>query len=192
MPATVSYVKIVPQCSIPIRVFINRKRIMLSNRVAINEKSIIKLSSINLLRLSNNDLAKLISEIALELREVLLQIPLRDLFPKRSLQKNTKLSRDIGDNWRCKLVVSIGYIANLRYKLGYLRDAGDIRFLEEKNITVSGVEVNKTCLLTKDIKFSFGETVDDKKGLSYKLHKLTLVNNSIVDSLDLFVVQRPR
>lgn len=201
MPATVSFIQLTPQTSIPIRVFINRKRILLSNRVAINEKSIIKLSTINLLRLSNNDLTKLIFEINLELKQILFHTPLNELFPKRFVYKSTKLSRDIGDNWKCKLVVSLGYIVNLRYKLGWLREKADIQFILERNIVVSTADSNKIALLTKEIKFNFGGQVqeeeneiaiDDKKSLSYKLNRLTLLNNSIVDSLDLYVLHRPK
>lgn len=202
MPATVLFVKLNLDCCIPIRVFVNRKRVLLSNRVAINEKSIIQLSSINLIRLSNYDMTNLIFDIKDNLKEFLLESPLKDIFAQRSVLRTLRVSRDLGEKWKCRVVASLGYIADLRYKLGYLQK--DYQFLEEKGIVVSGSDSNEVALLTKEIKFNFspvlkeeGEDLvtvssEDKKALNYKLHRAKVLNNRITDSLDLFVLQRPR
>lgn len=202
MPGSHTFIKITPGCSIPARVFVNRKRIVLNGTVAINDRSIIKLSSINLLRLSNNDFTNLIMDIKPELENLLFHELLRLLFPLKFVHGSDKLVKDIGTRWRCKVVVSLGYVATLRFKLGYLQDEEDIAFLEDRKIDVMAKESPRTALLTKELKFSFIQreedeeneehnAIDDKKTLSYKLNKLALLNNSIVDSLDLYVTSRP-
>lgn len=202
MPGTTTYVQVSPGQSIPVRVFVNRRRIILNNTVAINDRSIIKLSSINLLRLLNNDLTNLIMDVKEELQKILFQEPLRYLFPLKFVHGSDKLSKDIGTRWKCKVVASLGYLASLRYKLGYLRDQDDIHFLEDRKVDVTSKDTNRTALLTKELKFTFMEpdegvihdednVLDDKKTLSYRLNKLALLNNSIIDSLDLYVTSRP-
>lgn len=202
MPGTTTYIKVAPGCAIPARVFIDRKRILLNGTVAINDRSIIKLSSINLLRLSNNDITNLVMDIKEELEKILFHEPLRELFPSKFVHGSDRLARDIGTRWKCKVVASLGYVATLRYKLGYLRDVEDMAFLEDRKVDVSARDSARTALLTKELKFTFLErdeeeiheeenVIDDKKMLSYKLNKLALLNNSIVDSLCLYVTSRP-
>lgn len=202
MPGTTTYLKVSPGCSIPVRVFVDRKRILLNGTVAINDRSIIKLSSINLLRLSNNDLTNLTMDIKEELEKLLFEEPLRLIFPSKFVHGSDKVSREIGTRWKCKVIVSLGYMATLRYKLGFLLDRGDIDFLTDRKIDVTAKEAAHTALLVKELKFSFmnrenvededeANTVDDKKTLLYKLNKLALLNNSITDSLDLYVGRRP-
>lgn len=191
MPATVLFIKVNSQCCIPVRVFVNRKRVLLSSRVSINEKSTIQLSSINLIRLSNYDMTNLILDIKQELTDLLLHTLLPELFPQRSLGRNAKVSRELGSLWKCRVVVSLGYIGDLRYKLGFLqKDAG---FLDEKGITVSATDSHDVALLTKEIRFSFSDhESNDKKNLRYRLHRSVVLNNRVTDSLDLFVLQRAR
>lgn len=199
MPATVSYVTVAPSTAIPIRVFVNRKRILLLSTVAVNEKSIIKLSSINLLRLSNYDLNKLIYDLQEQLKEFVLHTPLKELVPQKSVLRTTKITKEVGVQWKCKVVVSLGYVIDLRYKLGHIQGP-DVQYLEEKNLTADPVDSANSSLITKEIKFGFMQTEegddevasDDKKALRYKLHRQNLYNNRVVDPLVLYVLQRPR
>ena len=199
MPATVTYILIAPDTAIPIRVFVNRSKIFLQNSVAVNEKSVIELTSINLIRLSNYDLNNLIDDIGGELRQILLQTPLQDLFPKRAVQKTTKLVRDIACSWYCKVTVSLGYIVGLRYNLGSLQLAEDIQYLSERKVAVNVSSSAKSALIKKEISISsmFPEDesaigLDDTKSVNYKLRHQTLLNNDIVDTLDVYVVHRPK
>ena len=199
MPATVTYILIAPDTAIPIRVFVNRSKIFLQNSVAVNEKSVIELTSINLIRLSNYDLNNLIDDIGGDLRQILLQTPLQDLFPKRAVQKTTKLVRDIACSWHCKVTVSLGYIVGLRYNLGSLQLAEDIQYLSERKVAVNVSSSAKSALIKKEISISsmFPEDesaigLDDTKSVNYKLRHQTLLNNDIVDTLDVYVVHRPK
>ncbi|SGZ58414.1 CIC11C00000002246 [Sungouiella intermedia] len=202
MPATLLYIRLNHDCCIPVRIFVNRKRILLSSRVAINEKSIIELSSINLIRLSNYDVTNLIFDMKTNLKEFLFDIPLPELFPQKSLLRSLKVARDLGEHWKCRVVTTLGYIADLRYKLGHLQH--DYRFLEEKNISLSGTDSNDVALLTKEIKFSFTPVLkeenedegeeggDEKKALNYKLHRAKVLSCGSLNSLDMYVLHRPR
>lgn len=167
--------------------------------MAINEKSVIQLSSINLIRLSNYDVTNLIFDIKSKLRQFLFDTPLPELFPQRSLLRTLKISKDLGENWKCRVVTTLGYIADLRYKLGHLHN--DYRFLEEKNIALSGSDSNDVALLTKEIKFNSSFVLkeeddelpsDDKKVLNYKLHRAEVLTCGVPNSLDLYVLHRPR
>lgn len=200
MPASVSYIAIGKETSIPIRVFTYRGKILLLNSVAVNEKSIIKLSSINLIRLSNYDLNDLIGDIGEELRELLLLARFAELFPKRAVLKTTKLVKSISRNWKCKVSVSLGFIVSLRYNLGCLSLAEDVQFLSDKNVVVNPLKSKKSALLKKEMEFSmigFEEDeddqfcLDDKKRVRYKLRERNLINNHLVDTLDIYVVHRP-
>lgn len=201
MPATVLFIRFNPECCAPIRVFVNRKRVLLSHQVSINEKSVIQLSSINLLRLSNFDVTNLIFDIKISLKELLFETPLKELFDQRSLLRSTKVSRELGNKWKCKVMVSLGYIADLRYKLGFLQN--DMEFLELKNIEASSTDGRDVALLTKEITFNFSPVLkeeddeveqveDDKKSLKYKLHRTHVLNSKVTDPLDIYVLQRPR
>lgn len=201
MPATVSYISVGADTAIPIRIFINRRKILLQNSVAVNEKSTIKLAAINLIRLSNYDLNNLIEDIGPSLREILLTARLAELFPKRAILKTTKLVKDISHNWKCKVNVSLGYIVSLRYNLGRLDLAEDVQFLSEKNVLINPLGLAKSALLRKEMKFSMlgleeedelGFHLDDKKSVGYKLRRVNLMNNHIVDTLDVYVVHRPK
>lgn len=200
MPATVSYITVAPLTAIPVRVFVNRKHILQLSSVAVNEKSIIKLSAINLLRLSNDDFSNMVYDLREQLRELLLVTPLIELFAQRSVLRSTQVARDVGVLWKCKVVVSLGYIVDLRYKLGVLTLVSDVEYLEAKKIVVDPENSARSTLLTKEIKFSFmskeadsdDEQPNDKKSLSYKLHRQHLCNNRVVDPLVLCVLHRPR
>lgn len=201
MPATVSYISIGNEAVIPIRVFINRRKILLLNSVAVNEKSIIKLSSINLIRLSNYDLNNLIGDVGSDLRAILLTDSLSELFPKRAVLKSTKLIKSLSRNWKCKLNVSLGFIVSLRYNLGCLTLTDDVKWLSEKNVLINPVASSKSALLQKEMKFSMIGLVededevhhlDDKKNVGFKLQRRHLMNNHITDTLDLYVVHRPK
>lgn len=191
MPASVSYIKLTGKSLIQVRVFINRKKVLLNNTVAINDRSLIKLSSINLLRLSNNDLTKLINDIRDQLVEFLFHEPLEQIFPGRSANKLSKTTREMGQNWKCNVVVSLGYIANLRFRLGYLRNGQDLEFIELHKVPVAYKDSSKTALLEKDLKFVSQDEEDNKKSFSYTLNRLDLLNNSVVDGLDVYVQRRP-
>ncbi|OBA23566.1 hypothetical protein METBIDRAFT_30006 [Metschnikowia bicuspidata var. bicuspidata NRRL YB-4993] len=202
MPATVTYISVAPGTAIPVRVFVNRKKILLLSEVAVNEKSIIKLSLINLIRLSNFDLTNLLLDVGSQLRRVLLETPLAELFPQRSVLRLVKSVSELSNTWTCKVVVSLGYLADLRFKLERLQVPADIRFLEDKKIEIDHRDTRGSALLEKSVKFDFtrrepasdDETspLDDKKSISYKLQKQRLINNNVVDPLDLYVLHRPR
>lgn len=202
MPATITYLAVGPSTAIPVRVFINRKKLLLLNAVAVNEKSIIKLSSINLIRLSNFDLTNLILDLGSQLQQLLLETPLVELFPQRSVLRVSKLVTELSNSWKCKVVVSLGYLADLRYKLSCLQSPLDFRFLDEKKIEIDHNESKGSALLTKTVKFDFVKNepasddeslfLGDKKSFSYKLQHQRLINSKIVDLLDLYVLHRPR
>lgn len=189
MPATVSYVKITPKSLIQIRVFVNRKKILTNNTVAINDRLLLKLQSINSLRLSNNDLGRLIEDIKEDLQKLLFEDPLSEVFPGRSVNKATKTSRECGNSWKCNIVVLLGYVANLRYRLGHLKRA-DAEFVDEQKVQVTAHSSNKTGLLEKETSFSFAE--DEKKLLSYTLRPQNILATSVTDGLDVYVWQRPK
>lgn len=201
MPATVSYFSIGNETAIPIRVFINRRKMLLLNPVSVNEKSIIKLSSINLIRLSNYDLNNLMGDVGSDIRDLLLTDRLAELFPKRAVLKSTKLIKSLSRNWKCKIHVSLGFIVSLRYNLGCLSLTEDVQWLSEKNVLINPVASSKSALIKKELKFSMIGLVedeekvthlDDKKNVGYKFHQMNLLNNHITDALDLYVVHRPK
>lgn len=199
MPATITYLSVAPSTAVPVRVFVHRKKILLLSSVAVNEKSIIKLSSINLIRLSNYDLTNLFIDIELQLKALLLATPLSELFLGRSLLRSTKLVKDIDSAWRCKVVVSLGYLVDLRYRLSSLYSAADAQFLADRGIDVDLSSHGPSRLLRKSLKFNFTPriaedelTVDEKKHVSYLLREERLINCKATDSLDIYVLHRPR
>ena len=201
MPATITYLSVAPNTAIPVRVFVNRKKLLLLSAVAVNEKSIIKLSSINLIRLSNFDLTNLILDLGTQLQKLLLETRLVELFPQRTLLRSAKSVTELSHTWKCKVVVSLGYLADLRYKLSCL-ETEDIRFLEDKKIEIDQREAAGSALLQRNIKFDFVKyesasddelsQLDEKKAISYKLQGQRLLNNKVIDPLDLYVTHRPR
>ncbi|QBM85661.1 Single strand annealing-weakened 1 [Metschnikowia aff. pulcherrima] len=201
MPATITYLSVAPNTAIPVRVFVNRKKLLLLSAVAVNEKSIIKLSSINLIRLSNFDLTNLILDLGTQLQKLLLGTRLVELFPHRTVLRSAKSVTELSHTWKCKVVVSLGYLADLRYKLSCL-ETDDIRFLEDKKIEIDQREAAGSALLQRNIKFDFVKyefasddelsQLDEKKAISYKLHGQRLLNNKVIDPLDLYVTHRPR
>ena len=201
MPATITYLSVAPNTAIPVRVFVNRKKLLLLSAVAVNEKSIIKLSSINLIRLSNFDLTNLILDLGTQLQKLLLETRLVELFPQRTVLRSAKSVTELSHTWKCKVVVSLGYLADLRYKLSCL-ETEDIRFLEDKKIEIDQREAAGSALLQRNIKFDFVKyesasddelsQLDEKKAISYKLQGQRLLNNKVIDPLDLYVTHRPR
>ncbi|KAF7999096.1 hypothetical protein HF325_006628 [Metschnikowia pulcherrima] len=201
MPATITYLSVAPNTAIPVRVFVNRKKMLLLSAVAVNEKSIIKLSSINLIRLSNFDLTNLILDLGTQLQKLLLETRLVELFPHRTVLRSAKSVTELSHTWKCKVVVSLGYLADLRYKLSCL-ETDDIRFLEDKKIEIDQREAAGSALLQRNIKFDFVKyesasddelsQLDEKKAISYKLQGQRLLNNKVIDPLDLYVTHRPR
>lgn len=201
MPATITYLSVAPNTAIPVRVFVNRKKLLLLSAVAVNEKSIIKLSSINLIRLSNFDLTNLILDLGTQLQKLLLETRLVELFPQRTLLRSAKSVTELSHTWKCKVVVSLGYLADLRYKLSCL-ETEDIKFLEDKKIEIDQREAAGSALLQRNIKFDFVKyesasddelsQLDEKKAISYKLQGQRLLNNKVIDPLDLYVTHRPR
>ncbi|KAM9921584.1 hypothetical protein OXX59_006405 [Metschnikowia pulcherrima] len=201
MPATITYLSVAPNTAIPVRVFVNRKKLLSSSAVAVNEKSIIKLSSINSIRLSNFDLTNLILDLGTQLQKLLLETRLVELFPQRTVSRSAKSVTELSHTWKCKVVVSLGYLADLRYKLSCL-ETDDIRFLEDKKIEIDQREAAGSALLQRNIKFDFVKyesasddelsQSDEKKAISYKLHGQRLLNNKVIDPLDLYVTHRPR
>ena len=201
MPATITYLSVAPNTAIPVRVFVNRKKLLLLSAVAVNEKSIIKLSSINLIRLSNFDLTNLILDLGTQLQKLLLEMRLVELFPQRTVLRSAKSVTELSHTWKCKVVVSLGYLADLRYKLSCL-ETEDIRFLEDKKIEIDQREAAGSALLQRNIKFDFVKyesasddelsQLDEKKAISYKLQGQRLLNNKVIDPLDLYVTHRPR
>ncbi|KAM9909337.1 hypothetical protein OXX69_005520 [Metschnikowia pulcherrima] len=201
MPATITYLSVAPNTAIPVRVFVNRKKLLSSSAVAVNEKSIIKLSSINSIRLSNFDLTNLILDLGTQLQKLLLETRLVELFPHRTVSRSAKSVTELSHTWKCKVVVSLGYLADLRYKLSCL-ETEDIRFLEDKKIEIDQREAAGSALLQRNIKFDFVKyesasddelsQSDEKKAISYKLQGQRLLNNKVIDPLDLYVTHRPR
>ncbi|KAM9930003.1 hypothetical protein OXX80_009495 [Metschnikowia pulcherrima] len=201
MPATITYLSVAPNTAIPVRVFVNRKKLLSSSAVAVNEKSIIKLSSINSIRLSNFDLTNLILDLGTQLQKLLLETRLVELFPQRTVSRSAKSVTELSHTWKCKVVVSLGYLADLRYKLSCL-ETEDIKFLEDKKIEIDQREAAGSALLQRNIKFDFVKyesasddelsQSDEKKAISYKLQGQRLLNNKVIDPLDLYVTHRPR
>ncbi|KAM9936075.1 hypothetical protein OXX80_004352 [Metschnikowia pulcherrima] len=201
MPATITYLSVAPNTALPVRVFVNRKKLLSSSAVAVNEKSIIKLSSINSIRLSNFDLTNLILDLGTQLQKLLLETRLVELFPQRTVSRSAKSVTELSHTWKCKVVVSLGYLADLRYKLSCL-ETDDIRFLEDKKIEIDQREAAGSALLQRNIKFDFVKyesasddelsQSDEKKAISYKLQGQRLLNNKVIDPLDLYVTHRPR
>ncbi|KAM9900934.1 hypothetical protein OXX79_004830 [Metschnikowia pulcherrima] len=201
MPATITYLSVAPNTALPVRVFVNRKKLLSSSAVAVNEKSIIKLSSINSIRLSNFDLTNLILDLGTQLQKLLLETRLVELFPQRTVSRSAKSVTELSHTWKCKVVVSLGYLADLRYKLSCL-ETDDIRFLEDKKIEIDQREAAGSALLQRNIKFDFVKyesasddelsQSDEKKAISYKLQGQRLLNNKVIDPLDLYVIHRPR
>lgn len=199
MPSTVTFIKVAGNTAIPARVFVNRARIVLSAPVAVNEKSLIKLTRINILRLSNNDLNSLIDDIRDEVRDLLIKKPLRDLFALAA-----KLILDnVGHNWKCRVTVSLNFVANLRFQL-HILTSDDYTFLTgEKKLNLAAVIGSQNRgnlgLMQRYIRFQFHEEDsendaenDTKKLFDHRMHKIRLANNRLGDCLDLYVYSRPQ
>lgn len=196
MPSTVTFIKVAGSTAVPARVFVNRSRIVLSASVAVNEKSLIKLTRINILRLSNNDLNSLIDDIRDEIHNILLKKPLRVLF---GLQTRLVLD-NVGEKWKCRVTVSLSFVANLRFQL-HILSSDDYTFLtvdRKLNMaTVIGSQNRGNLgLMQRYIRFQFHEEEDDaendtKKLFDHRMHRIRLANNHLGDCLDLYVYSRP-
>ena len=115
-------------------------------RGQLNDKSLLKLSSVSLIRLSNPDMTKLVEDIKDELKQLLLHELLRRLFPGKPILKSSQVKKILGRLWKCRVVVSLGYLADLRFKLHTLVQADDVSFLDEKILIHYWIELTKFLL----------------------------------------------
>lgn len=182
MPATTSFIRVTTDKSIPVRIFVNRSKLLENASViSVNEKSIVKLQKINILKLSNGDINSLIGTIRRELVDVLTNKPIGKLLEENIL-RNNRIVIDINKHeWKCYMNISVDFLVNLRLNIGRLTK-DDIEHISKRkgsNFSVS--------LLVKTSNFSFEE---EKKLTKYKIRKSNLVSG-FHDGLDLYVYDRP-
>lgn len=203
MPSNVTFMKLTRNSSIPLRIFINRKRILLTNAVSINEKSIIKLSSMNILKLSNNDLNDLISDLKEDLTRIFCETSLLELFTNLHLLSRIVID-DLGKRWKVKMITSLNYILNLRCRMNLLSDK-DLNFLIERKINLANLlnnHVNNSMhLIKRNIQFTHilkedsddmsMDTNDDKKQVDYNWKRYNILGNRSLNPVDLYVCKRP-
>lgn len=110
------------------------------------------------------------------------------------------LVQEIANAWKCKLVVSLGYLVDLRYSLRLDFSGPDVSFLDLHAITVLDSDRGLSRLLERSFRFLFLEneddsslmSLDDKKQVRYSLASRRLLNNKLTDPLTLYVLSRPR
>lgn len=182
MPATTSFIKITVDKSIPTRIFVNRLKLLENASViSVNEKSIVKLQKINILKLSNNDIRSLITSIREKLIDILINKPIAELIGANVIQ-NKRIVVNIDEyEWKCYMCVSVDFLVNVRVNTGILTNE-DLEHLGKRKTENAGAN-----LLVKKSKFTFSE---EKKIASYRIRKSDLIG-SFHDCLDLYIYGRP-
>lgn len=173
----ISFVKITEDVSIPVKVFINRKKIRSSansSKVAINQKSIVKLNQVNYLKLSGKDLNSLINDIEKDTLNLLIDKLLEEIY---QTSEKGKIVIDLDNTWSCTVILSIEFIINLRFYLNKL-SGDDIRLIEAKKAKISSMNDENLGFLIKEQTFSFQEDEEmSKKLVDYKFRRKKLINN---------------
>ncbi|CUM66449.1 uncharacterized protein PRCAT00004113001 [Priceomyces carsonii] len=173
----ISFVKITEDVSIPVKVFINRKKIRSSansSKVAINQKSIVKLNQVNYLKLSGKDLNSLINDIEKDTLNLLIDKLLEEIY---QTSEKGKIVIDLDNTWSCTVILSIEFIINLRFYLNKL-SGDDIRLIEAKKAKISSMNDENLGFLIKEQTFSFQEDEEmSKKLVDYKFRREKLINN---------------
>ena len=176
---TLTYVSVGPHDAFPIRVFVHRRKLLASTKssvVAVNQRSILHLSRINIIRLSNADLDSLVSNIRHSLMDVLLNL--------------VTFVLDKTD-WKCYVKVPVHIMLQLRFYLNSLTNR-DQEWLEQKNIHFSKCD---TELLTRETKYLFKQDPDDdnelvleKKESQYSIGSKRII---IPKGISIYVYSRP-
>lgn len=185
---TLTYIAVGRHDAFPIRVFVHRKKLLASTRssvVAVNQRSLLHLSRINIIRLSNADLNALISDIRHPLMEVLLHLEISHTAPKTS-QMTFTLDKTA---WKCHVKVLVHLMLQLRYFLNALKP-NDQTYLEQKNIHFTKCD---TQLLTREAKYLFKQDADDDNMVDKKESEYSIGSRRLIlpQGISIYVHSRP-
>lgn len=186
---TLSYISVGPRDAFPIRVFVHRRKLLDSTKaavVAVNQRSILHLSRINIIRLSNVDLNSLVTDIQQALMDVLLRLEINYSTSKNAQMKFVLDKTD----WKCYVKVPILLMLQLRFHLGALRTR-DHEYIEQRNIHFSKCD---TELLTRETKYTFKQDPDDDSLVSDKKesqYTISRKNMILPQGISIYVYSRP-
>lgn len=181
MTASIHFIKL-GKCNVaPIKVFINRLKLLEnSSTLSVNERSIVTLQKINLIKLSNKDVAKLIKAIRLKLLEFIVEkCTQTDSRDPRGYVFVTDFEEE---EWKCQVKIKEFVALKICRMMGFVSLISDEQHSDSKEQAIS----KDVKVLLKSPLFSFDE---DKKEL-YKIHKTSLVAR-IQDSIEIYVYGRP-
>ncbi|CCE80339.1 Piso0_003455 [Millerozyma farinosa CBS 7064] len=181
MTASIHFIKLGKYNVAPVKIFINRLKLLEnSTTVSVNERSIVTLQKINLIKLSNKDAAKLIKAIRLKLLEFIVQ---------KCTQRDSRDSREdvfVTDfdveEWKCQVKIQEFVALKICRMMGYASWLSEEQHSDPKESAIS----KDVRVLLKSPVFSFNE---DKKE-SYRINKTSLVAR-IQDSIEIYVYGRP-
>lgn len=180
MVCTVTFLKIQPKKCIPVRIFVNRQKVLENALVSVNQKSTIKIQRINAIRLSGKDVRGLLESISGQLKEVLLQEEITELEQRRD-GKNGKVVIELeNEKWQCSVCFSMEFLVMLRFAEGRLAE-NELKYLTR------GIQITSDMqLVTAKYHFSFEE---DQKTTKFTTRSTSLVGN-LEDCLEIYVHNR--
>lgn len=182
MPATASFIKVTSDKSIPVRIFVNRLKLLEnSSVVSVNERSIVRLQRINILKLSNPDIRSLLEEIRQDLIDVLTEKSISELMRDNKLRNNRMIVDINGREWKCYISFSVDFLVRLRVGIGRMTSE-DIEHMGKSKDSRFSVD-----LLQKSSSYTFKE---DKKMTLYRIRRTRLMSG-FHDCLDVYVYGRP-
>ncbi|CAH2354730.1 single-strand annealing weakened protein 1 [[Candida] railenensis] len=215
MPPCLTFVKINHNSVIPVRIHVNRKRLLSSKlfHSAIDSshksKALLTLKKINFIRISNKDITSLTSSISHDILEYLLRVPISELV-KLSSDVNTdipvppnSLCIDLNkSSWKCHVVVPLRFVIKLRSNLLIpLTDDDWALFNKVKsdsgvstiNLLVKHTTMSPPKILIEedeDDAFNVEKQDTKKDSLSYKFTSPSVLTN-LGRFLDIYVYERP-
>lgn len=218
MPGTQTYLWVAPKTVLPVRIHVNRKRLLLSKLFesavgqSAHQRAILTLRQTNYIRVSNIDIQSLIDAVGDELGALLLHTPLTALLQRQVPNEIPTLPHtfciDLKKSaWKCHMVVPIVYVANLRQRLMIALSPEDVALAQRAQKSAPNVKMLAARLLVRDTvvkpavlmeeddaAFTVREldaAADSKKtNVSYRLHRPHVLTD-LNGRLDLYIYERP-
>ena len=210
MAPSLSIVSVNRKYAIPVRVHINRKRILLTSLFdstieSKQSKAIISLKKINNIRLSSRDISSLIETINDEMMEILFKESVSSLKSRSVLDAVPNLPSTsicinvVKPSWKCHLVAPMKFLFGIRERMGKTLSIEDERLLQRlpnispsksmKLIVKTAIQNESPVLVEEDEdEFKIKEAESKKMSISYKYSSPYLLND--YGSLSLYVYER--
>lgn len=215
MPPTTTFVRLNKRSTVPLRIHVNRKKLILSSifdsTIGLSQraKAIVTLKKINFIRLSNKDINALTQSTEEEILNVLLNSPINSLIQESSSKDvanipSTSVCIDLNKSkWKAHLVVSIKFLILLRVSIGVRLSLEDNiiaeKYLGVKNsggtlrLVTKQSYVNPVVLVEDEEESLLKENQKDNKktNMSIKYTSEYLLDD-IGGPIDLYVYERPQ